>query len=89
MTESKKPVSTEDLKKTVKTGFEIYAEVMDVYDYHYPLTAEKARKITDKKWVSLVCLNELLSDFGDLAEYDNDDVIDLVNGLKELLEART
>ena len=89
MTESKKPVSTEDLKKTVKTGFEIYAEVMDVYDYHYPLTAEKARKITDKKWVSLVCLKELLSDFGDLAEYDNDDVIDLVNGLKELLEART
>ena len=88
MTESKKPVSTEDLKKTVKTGFEIYAEVMDVYDYHYPLTAEKARKITDKKWVSLVCLKELLSDFCDLTEYDNDDVIDLVKGLKELLEAQ-
>ena len=80
-------MNVKDLMKAVTTSFEIYAEVMDVYDYHHPLTAEKARKITDKKWVSLVCLKELLSDFGDLSEYDNDDVIDLVNGLKELLEA--
>ena len=45
-------MNVKDLMKAVKTGFEIYAEVMDVYDYHHPLTAEKARKITDKKWVS-------------------------------------
>lgn len=34
-------------------------------------------------------LQTLLSDFGDLSEYDNDDVIALVKGLKELLEAQT
>jgi hypothetical protein len=86
MTESKKPVSTEDLKKTVKTGFEIYAEVMDVYDYHYPLTAEKARKITDKKWVSLVCLKELLSDFCDLTEFVRKTLEELLSDFGDLAE---
>jgi hypothetical protein len=84
-----KEMSVKDLMKAVKTGFEIYAEVMDVYDYHHPLTAEKARKITNEKWVSLVSLKNLLDDFGDLAEYDNDDVISLVNGLKKLVEVST
>lgn len=32
-------------------------------------------------------LNQLLDDFGDLEDYSNDDVIELVNGLKKLLEA--
>jgi len=83
MTESKKPVSAEDLRKALA---EVEAIVWATCESG-SLGMEKMNELLHKFSVFQTKLQTLLSDFGDLSEYDNDDVIDLVNGLKELLEA--
>jgi hypothetical protein len=41
------------LIEKAKTGWEIYKQVDNTYDYHFPMDKELRQKIPDDKWVSV------------------------------------
>jgi hypothetical protein len=99
MTENK-PLTWKGLVATAKTSEDIQAWVTDplewrqgplntVFDGPYDTKLSENRR--KEKWVSLGLvlqqreqLRKLLDGFGSIDDYDNDDVIELIKGLREV-----
>jgi len=85
-----------ELKKKAKTSQEIAFDWDSIirkakgatYDKQYKNYTQKR----NKKWVRLEdvkqIIRNLLNDFGDISDYDNDDVIELHKALTKLLKEK-
>ena len=99
MMEDKKPLSWKGLVATAKTLRERFKEVQGYpLDYNVIFIRRDGKTCDDEKLDEELVplgdvlevqeqLRKLLDGFGSIDDYDNDDVIELIKGLREVLDS--